>query len=203
MPHRPDTDRRRFAAVEDLIDTARAAFVATDDELLALSTVEIALADMAADSSLFPTATFPAPTETGDRTYLLHQEPDGAFALYLSVGTPGATFGPHDHGGAWAAIAAVSGAEHHRLYVADDAGFRCVGEAVCEPGAPLSIASDGIHSIEPEGSPFVHLHLYALALEHQGERRRFDPITGEERRVRLDDFSWIEDRRSGPGRPLV
>ena len=58
-------------------------------------------------------------------SYLLHEAPDGGYALYVNSGAPHQYYAPHDHGTAWAIIAGVRGRERHQLYLrrgADEPG---------------------------------------------------------------------------------
>lgn len=159
-----------------------------------LAAVEAQLASLAAHADLFDEESFPQPTETTDRTFLIH-DTDGEFALYLCTSKPGLEYTAHDHGGSWAVIAAVSGPETHRFYEVQDGLPHIIGETECKPGTPVSMLPDGIHSIHAGDQPLVHLHLYGLAFERQTERREFDAETGSERRFELDNFSFVEDCR--------
>ena len=149
---------------------------------------------LAARPDLFDEASFPLPTDTTDRTFLVHQT-DGKLALYVCTSKPGLEYTAHDHGGSWAVIAAVSGAETHRFYSVVCGVPEVIDQVVCEPGTAVSMLPDGIHSIHAGNEPLLHLHLYGLAFENQTERREFDLETGEERRFHLENFTFIEDRR--------
>ncbi len=163
-----------------------------------LSEAERLLESLSARSELFSVADFPLPSgaET-DRTFLLHENADGTSALYMCTSVPGMEYRPHDHGGSWAVIAAVAGAEKHRFYSArpGEAPVQ-TGEKICKPGQPVSMRAEDIHSIHAAGDvPLMHLHLYGMAFHKQSERREFDPATGAERRFELDDFGFVEDHR--------
>ncbi len=185
----------RSAAIKHTMDVIKTSMTGDGSHRDHLVNAERALAELASQSELFGRAAFPAPTDTVDRNFLVSQDDDGTFALYVSTGKPGVVYQPHDHGGTWAAVAAVSGAQHHSFYSTDTGSLERVGSAVCEPGTTVSVPTDGIHSIEGGPDPLVHLHLYGLGFEHQHLRREFDPDTFAERRFRLEDLSFIEDRR--------
>lgn len=191
-----DTDERADA-ISQTMSAIRAALADNRAEHEQLVDVEQALLGLASHRSLFGAGAFPEPTETVDRNFLVHLDPDGTLALYVCTAKPGVAYQPHDHGDTWAAVAAVSGAQAHSFYSTDSGKLECVGGAVCQPGESVSIPSAGIHSIEGGPEPLVHLHLYGVAFERQSLRREFDPDTHEERRFRLEDLSFIEDRRPG------
>lgn len=185
----------RAAAVKHTIESIKAVIDEAGAERDQLVEIERALLELADHADLFGRAAFPAPSETDDRNFLVSQEDDGTLALYVSTSKPGVVYRPHDHGATWAAVAAVSGAQHHAFYSTASGSLERIGGAVCEPGTPVSVPTGGIHSIHGGPEPLVHLHLYGVGFEHQHLRREFDPDTFAERRFRLDDLSFIEDRR--------
>lgn len=148
---------------------------------------------------LFPRADFPVPEGEISRTYLVHQDADGSYALYVNSSLPGQSSQPHDHGGAWAIVAAVEGEETHRLYATDAQAperVQQIGALTVKPGTAVSLRPDGIHAIEAHGTtPLLHLHLYATAFERQAARRQFDLEAGTVHRFVLDDIGSIEDAR--------
>lgn len=185
----------RVAAIDHTMKTIKTSLVGDGTDREHLVDVERALLELASQTELFGRGAFPAPVDTVDRNFLVSQEDDGTLALYVSTGKPGVVYQPHDHGGTWAVVAAVSGAQHHSFYSTDSGPLERVGGAVCEPGTTVSLPTGGIHSIEGGPDPLVHLHLYGLGFELQHLRREFDPETLAERRFRLEDMSFIEDRR--------
>ena len=151
------------------------------------------------NKALFPHDDFPIPADGIDCTYLIHQEPDSRYALYVNSSLPGQTSEPHDHGDSWAIVAAIEGEETHHLYVSnehDGSDLREVAELVVKPGNAVSMLRDGIHSIEANGEqPLLHLHLYGRSFDTQLERRQFDPATKTVRRFVLDDVGFVADAR--------
>jgi len=183
----PDRDAARAAHVAATIARIRAIEAAqgvTRDSLAAMKEEMLALA---AQEHLFPLAEFaPPPTgEKGARRYLLHEDTDGRFALYLNVLNPGTESKPHNHA-TWAVIVAVEGRELNRLWERTDdrsvpgqASLREAGQVVVEPGAGVAFLPDDIHSIHTAGDrPTRHLHMYGLALERLDGRLGFDPEKG-------------------------
>ncbi len=65
----------------------------------ALDAILAEMLDLAGHEALFPQAEFQPPPEgeKGSRRYLLQEDPDGRFAIYLLALNPGNSTKPHDH----------------------------------------------------------------------------------------------------------
>lgn len=148
----------------------------------ALAAIEAEMLRLAAEDGLFPSAEFPPPPagEKGSRRYLLQQDPDGRFALYINALNPGNETRPHDHT-TWAVVVAVEGQELNKVYRRQPDGKLAVDhEVMVEPGRGITLMPDDIHSIHTTGRvPTRHLHMYGLALERLDDRKAYDPETGE------------------------
>ena len=153
----------------------------------ALDAVQAEMLTLAAQEELFPTAEFPPPPagENGARRYLLEEDPDGRFAMYLLALNPGNESKPHDHT-TWAVVVSVEGQEVNRVYRRLDDGSdpaRCElvldREVTVEPGTGIALMPEDIHSIHTTGARSTrHLHVYGLALERLDSRLAYDPETG-------------------------
>jgi predicted metal-dependent enzyme (double-stranded beta helix superfamily) len=149
----------------------------------ALDAIKAELLALAAQESLFPVAEFPPPPagEKGSKRYLLQEDPDGRFAIYMLSLNPGNSSKPHDHT-TWAVITAVDGQELNKVYRRLDDGSQPgvarieeVREVMVEPGNGLALMPEDIHSIHTMGDRSTrHLHCYGLALERLDDRQGFD-----------------------------
>jgi predicted metal-dependent enzyme (double-stranded beta helix superfamily) len=178
---------RRNAAVAATRDRIRAIETEHGVTRPALDAVKAEMLALAAHEDLFPSAEFPPPPEgeTGARRYLLQEDPDGRFAMYLLALNPGNESKPHDHT-TWAVVVSVEGQELNRVYRRRDDGSDpdvcdvvLEREVMVEPGTGIALMPEDIHSIHTRGRRSTrHLHVYGLALERLDKRLAYDPETG-------------------------
>jgi predicted metal-dependent enzyme (double-stranded beta helix superfamily) len=175
-----DVSASRAAAVAETIGRIRRIEREQGVTRPALDAIKAEMLALAAQERLFPTAEFPPPPagEKGSRRYLLQEDQDNRFALYLNALNPGNETRPHDHT-TWAVVVAVEGQELNKVYRRDRAGLAVDHEVMVEPGTGIALMPDDIHSIHTIGSvPTRHLHMYGLALEKLDDRQAYDPATG-------------------------
>jgi len=176
----------RALAVRRTLEQVKSITRRTPVDRGSLSEILEQLLQLAGNATWWGGDDFPEPEE-GERhaRYLISEEPDQSFALYLNVMRPGKLIAPHNHT-TWAAIAAVEGVEFNHLYRRADNGSRD-GLAVLDlvetlavgPGKGVALLPDDIHSVEIRGeTPIRHLHLYGRSLETLTERITFDLETG-------------------------
>lgn len=126
---------------------------------------------------------FPAPADGKVQTrYLISQDDDDSYALYLNVMHTGKVAPPHNHT-TWACIGAVEGEEYNYRFEPEVEGPLVPGERVIhqtetivvKPGQGIGLLADDIHSIAiHEGTSTRHLHLYGRGLETLDKRLMWD-----------------------------
>jgi len=171
----------RTAAVAATIDRIRAIERSQGITRPALDAIKAEMLALAAQEHLFPSTEFPSPPngEKGSRRYMLQEDADNRFALYMNALNPGNETKPHDHT-TWACIVAVDGQELNKVYRKTPNGMEVAFEQMVEPGAGIAFMPEDIHSIHTTGTvPTRHLHMYGLALEKLDNRMAYDPRTGE------------------------
>ncbi|NNF76776.1 MAG: cysteine dioxygenase family protein [Rhizobiales bacterium] len=193
----------RTAAIAETLEKIRSEMAqGASDE--ALSKARAHLMALAGRAELFPRTDFPLPEEgKNERTFLIQEDEDGSYALYVNSGLKGQTTRPHDHGASWAIVVAVEGDERHRVYRRVDNGtvegkgeVEVIDEIDVSPGHGICLPESGIHSIHALGeAPLLHLHLYGKSFANQSTRTEYDLENGTTHAYKLRRLDFIEDAR--------
>jgi predicted metal-dependent enzyme (double-stranded beta helix superfamily) len=171
----------RAAAVASTVERIRAIETTEGVTRPALEAIKAELLKLAKQDHLFPPSEFVPPPEgiKGAQRYLLQEDADHRFALYLNALNPGNETRPHDHT-TWAVVVSVDGLEANKVYRKIPGGLVVDREVMVEGDTGIALMPDDIHAIATPGErPTRHLHMYGLALEVLDDRKGYDPETGE------------------------
>ena len=176
----------RDQQVAALVADARAVLAKRSLSRTSLAEIAGRLEALAAQRHLWSEEQYRSPTEAErQRRYLVSEEPDRSFAVYLSVMCRGRRVPPHNHT-TWACIAAVDGCETNYIYDRLDDGsapgkanLRERAQVRVEPGRSIAFMPGDIHAVANVDAPMIrHIHFYGRTLEVLDQRLVFDLAAG-------------------------
>lgn len=168
-----------------------------------LAQVQEVLVDLTARKDLFGPDQFPEPTaDKPAAIYLLSEDDDHRYAMYLVCAGPGSAAPPHDHT-TWAVIAGLDGEEENRIWErVDDRSTPGKGEVkevrhvVLRDGDGIAFMPDDIHSIKAiSAGPTRHFHLYGRSFDEQTERVAYNVEQGTYTQIPTGMLPVDESRR--------
>jgi len=171
--------RRLVAETVERVRTIEQKYGVTRD---ALGSIEDELKSLSRHQHLFGTEEFPNP-EPGSsaKLYVLAEDEDGRFPIYLTCALPGGAVRPHNHG-TWAVVAGLSGCEENCLYDRLAGGHEPGPARIAlsatvriHAGESIALMPDDIHSVATPGDvPRRHFHMYGTSLEQLPKRLAYD-----------------------------
>lgn len=178
----PEVIARRREAVAETVARVREIEREQGVTRTALKAIEAELIALSKHKALFDETHFPNP-EPGSKAklYVLSEDDDDRFPLYLTCALPGGAVRPHNHG-TWAIVAGLDGCEENRLYERIEGGFEPgpakikLSETVrLHDGESIALMPDDIHSVATPGeTPRRHFHMYGVSLEKLPKRLAYD-----------------------------
>lgn len=178
----PEIIARRRKAVAETVAKVREIEREQGVTRTALEAIEAELIALTRHKDLFDQAHFPNP-EPGSKAklYVLSEDDDHRFPLYLTCALPGGAVRPHNHG-TWAVVAGLEGCEENRLYERIEGGHAPgpakikLSESVrLHDGESIALMPNDIHSVATPGdTPRRHFHMYGLSLEKLSGRLAYD-----------------------------
>ena len=173
-------------AVQSTIDAVRLIESESGITRESLEQIREHIVALTGEKELFDEDTFPPPSgDSPARIYLLSEDEDGRFALYLICGDSRVQAPPHNHT-TWAVIAGMSGEEENVVYDRiDDGSLDGKGEVterfrkVLREGDGIAFMPDDIHSIRVISEECTrHFHLYGKCFAQQVGRIGFKQSDG-------------------------
>jgi len=173
---------RRRSAVAETVTKVREIEKAQGVTRQALQLIEAELTSLTKQKDLFTPEHFPNP-EAGQpaKLYVLSEDADHRFPIYLTCALPGGAVRPHNHG-TWAVVAGLDGCEENHLYDRVEGGHEPGTAKIAlreklqlRDGDSIALMPDDIHSVATPGDiPRRHFHMYGLSLEHLPKRLAYD-----------------------------
>ena len=177
----------RDAAVAAVMADVRAIEAADGVTRASVDKMQAELIPLTKRADLFSEEVFPNPPEGQPaRLYLLSEDADGLFPIYLTCANPGGAVRPHNHG-TWAVVAGVSGVEENAYFDRASGGDAPGPSTLAQrevvqvrAGESTGMLPNDVHSVATPGTvPRRHFHMYGLSLERLPKRLAWDVEKGE------------------------
>lgn len=174
--------KRRRHAVAETVEKVREIEQKQGVTPQALRAIAAELVTLSRNKELFNEDHFPNP-EPGSKAqlYVLSEDEDHRFPIYLTCALPGGAVPPHNHG-TWAVVAGLDGCEENKLYDRAEGGHAPGPAKITlrqtvriHDGEYIALLPDDIHSVATPGDTARrHFHMYGLSLEKLPRRLAYD-----------------------------
>jgi len=174
-------DQRR-SAIADSVQQIRALEAEHGISRQGVEAFKSVLLELAKQTELFPTSSFPGPADENGRPgclYRLYEDTDHRFALYANVSNRKLDSPAHNHT-TWAVVVGMRGTEWNRFYQRTNDGVEVTSEVPVTDGTGVALLPDDIHSIHITGQePVFNFHMYGMALTHLHDRQYYNQKHGD------------------------
>lgn len=182
----PGRDKQRYRLISNTLTEIRK--IAQEDmNRKILENIRREMEALTSHADLFQSTDFPMPNDNKPSTiYLLSEDANQEFALYLVTGDKRVRSPAHNHH-TWAVIAGIAGDEENTLYsrgIAKTGSKQSLieedGIQVISSGDSIAFMPEDIHSIRVTSEePSRHFHLYGVSFAKQVGRLGYDLESGK------------------------
>ena len=168
----------REQAVRETVDAVREIEKSHGVSRDGIDAIKEELIKLAQKSDLFPIEDFPPPNRTDLRPnvlYLISEDPDKRFALYVTASHRRYLTAPHNHQ-TWAVIVGIQGGEPNIFYKKnEDGGVEITGRDTVSLGKGVAFMPEDIHALDIPGvEPVINFHMYGLGLPYLDKRQYYN-----------------------------
>ena len=178
MTNQSTRQELREQAVRETVDAVREIEKSHGVSRDGINAIKEELIKLAQKSDLFPIEDFPPPNRTDLRPnvlYLISEDPDKRFALYVTASHRRYLTAPHNHQ-TWAVIVGIRGGEPNIFYKkTEDGGVEITGRDTVSLGKGVAFMPEDIHALDIPGvEPVINFHMYGLGLPYLDKRQYYN-----------------------------
>jgi len=170
-----DRTTARQATIEAAVDDIRRIEAEIGVTREGVEQIRDRLVEMASHRDMFSFEVYPPP-EDESNMYLISEDSDARFALYVQSSNGVRSTPAHNHT-TWAVVVGFEGQELNRFYERRAVGPpELTGEHMVEAGTGVAMLPDDVHSIHLSGRA-LNFHMYGLGLERLETREYYSKST--------------------------